>query len=114
MFSAPVSEWFLTVIGTRGILNIDVFRDICVFVPPDGAHSARDILGTSAHAIGGHLMGTVSTGTRILGKRQFWGHEVLIEGVLRSARDRSAPPITGADGARIVNNMEDVLEAVER
>lgn len=114
VFSAPVSEWFLTVIGTEGILAIDVFRDICVYVPPDGSHSARDILGTSAHAVGGHLIGTVTTGSRILGKRQFWGHDALIFRVLSAAQTAAAAPVTGDDGARIVNNMEDILELVER
>jgi scyllo-inositol 2-dehydrogenase (NADP+) len=114
VFSAPVSEWFLTIIGTEGILTVDVFRDICIRIPPDGSHSARDILGTSIHALSGHLLGTVNTGTRIFGKRQFWGHDMLIGGVLRAAQDSSAAPITGADGARVVNNIEDVLDAVGR
>jgi hypothetical protein len=41
-FRAPVSEWLLTVVGTRQVLVMDIFRDILVVHRPDGA--AFDVL----------------------------------------------------------------------
>ncbi len=113
VFSAPVSEWLITIVGTKGVVSIDVFRDICIYVPPDGCHSARDILTTSLHAVVGHLRGTLSTGFRVVSHRQFWGHDVLINGFLEAVRGDIEPPVTGRDGARIVGYMEDVLDALK-
>ena len=54
-FDTAVSEWQLILMGTKETLLADIFRDILVRLPADRAHGARDILATSAWALGGHF-----------------------------------------------------------
>ncbi len=59
-FGASVSEWQLVVVAERGVAALDVFRDVLVVLPNDGAHRARDILRSSARMVGGHIAGASS------------------------------------------------------
>lgn len=112
VFSAPVSEWLIIVIGTEGILSIDMFRDICVRLGSDRGHGPVDILRTSGVVIGQHLVGTVGTGTRVLSHRQFWGHDVVIQGFIDAIREGGEPLVSGNEGARVVRLMTRILDAV--
>ena len=72
-FEAPLSEWHVVVAGERFLGDVDVFRDIYIRVPNDGAHTAWPVLRTSLSATWshwwqhllsgpGHLAGTLSYG----------------------------------------------------
>jgi scyllo-inositol 2-dehydrogenase (NADP+) len=110
-FTASVSEWEFVVVGDRSVAALDVFRDILVVVPNDGSHRARDILRTSAHAIGGHLAGVASSGVRFLGKRLDYGNEEVVRRFVDAAtgaHDRLAW-ISGDDGRAVVACLETIL-----
>ena len=112
LFEAPVSEWLLTIVMEGGVSVIDLFRDIEVFVPPDGSHGPRDILMTSARSIMGHAAGTIRTGVRYLTGNQRWGHDVIIGEYLEAIATGRAPQVTGADGLRITRELHEVLNLV--
>lgn len=114
IFRAPVSEWLITAIGSEAVASVDIFRDICVVIPSDGSHRARDILRTSRRAVLDHVRGVASTGIRYVVGRQFWGHDVLIRTFLRAVREDRNPPVTGEDGARIVGLMGQILASAIR
>jgi predicted dehydrogenase len=110
-FTASVSEWEFVVVGDRSVAALDIFRDILVVVPNDGLHRGRDILRTSAHAIGGHLAGVASSGVRLLGKRLDYGNEEVIRRFVDAASgapDRLAW-ISGEDGCAVVACLETIL-----
>lgn len=110
LFQAPVSEWLVVAVGTRAVVTVDVFRDIAVMIPSDGPHRPSDILRTSRRAVLGHLRGVVSSGLRYAIGRQFWGHDVLIRSFLAAVRDGHQPSVTGEDGTRIVDIMNQILD----
>lgn len=112
LFGAPVSEWNLVVVGARAVAAIDVFRDIAILIPSDGSHKPIDILRTSSRMIIGHARGVISTGSRFIARRQFWGHERLIDEFLSAVEEDIDPPVTGEDGLRIVELMSELLKRV--
>lgn len=77
-FEAPVSEWYVTVIGDKSLGIIDVFRDIYFSVPNDNSHKPFDILNTSKSAIFGHLKGTFTSGLKVINKNYLCGNETIV------------------------------------
>ncbi|HEX6691607.1 MAG TPA: Gfo/Idh/MocA family oxidoreductase, partial [Burkholderiales bacterium] len=53
-FEAPLSEWHVTVAGEQRLGDVDVFRDIYVGLPNDGAHTTWPVLRTSLAATWSH------------------------------------------------------------
>jgi predicted dehydrogenase len=110
IFESPISEWLITVFCEKGVLVLDLFRDIQFMIRPDGGHKPFEILGTSLTTGVAHAVGTLNTGTRYLLRRQFWGHDVIIPNFLASVRSQTAPVVTGEDGARVVSTLIDILD----
>jgi len=111
IFEAPVSEWFVSIVCQRGVVVLDLFRDIQFVIPSDGGHKPHQILRSSFAGVLGHGVGTVTTGARYLTQRQFWGHDVIIQDFLDAVCHDRAPAITGEDGARVVSMLGRILEA---
>jgi scyllo-inositol 2-dehydrogenase (NADP+) len=112
-FEAPVSEWHLVVVAERRTVMMDLFRDVCVVLGPDGGHGARNILWTTVNAGVQHAVGVAATGARILRRRQDWGHDRLIGEVLRSIREGRPSPVPVEDALEVVRVTEDILAAID-
>jgi scyllo-inositol 2-dehydrogenase (NADP+) len=110
VFGAPVSEWQVVVTGDRGVVALDLFRDIAVRVRPDGAHRAGDILKTSVKAVVGHTAGFVASGTRLALHRTFWGHDVLIHRFVDATLGRGPMPVTTDQALRVVGIAERLVD----
>lgn len=111
-FDAPLSEWHLVVICERRVLLVDLFRDISVVLGSDRAHGALDILKTSAMAGMQHVAGIASSGLRVMGGRQHWGHHTLIHRVVDAVRSGQPGPIPVSDSLRVVGVTDAILDAV--
>jgi scyllo-inositol 2-dehydrogenase (NADP+) len=111
MFEAPISEWHLAVLGSEATAVVDVFRDILVVLPSDGAHGARDILRTSSAAIRGHVWGTFASGVRLFSGRLPYGNDEVIRRFVQAVRTGASPDgISAADGRRVVELQHAVLD----
>jgi len=114
-FDTAVSEWQLILMGTKETLLADIFRDILVRLPADRAHGARDILATSAWALGGHLWGTIGSGVRHLRGALDYGNDEVVRRFVTAMETGTAPEaISGADGLMVVSAMARVMEKIER
>lgn len=111
---APHSEWVLTLYCTRATLVIDLFRDILIKLPAERSHGIRDVVGISCTATLQHWAGTLSTGVRSLAGRQDYGANRLMSSFLSSAITRSAPPVSGEDGWRVVELIEQIRDAANK
>lgn len=110
---APVSEWHVTIVGPGSVSDLDLFRDIGIRVPSDGTHRARDIMATSRRALTGHTAGFIGSGVRLLRKRLFWGHDVLIERFLAAIRTDAAPPVPIDEALNVVRLTDQILAALD-
>jgi len=113
VFSAPVSEWHVLASSGKGVVAMDLFRDISVRVAPDGAHSARDIARSSATAVGGHVLGFAKAGARLVSRQQFWGHDALIAAFVDAVIGGGPAPVTVADSLAVVDFMDAVLASLD-
>lgn len=109
VFGAPVSEWHVSLVGERRFVDLDLFRDIAVRLPSDGAHRAPDIARTSAKAIVDHGLGFAQSGMALMRGRQMWGHDVLIAAFIAAVRDHRPNPVPPSDALAVVALTEELL-----
>jgi predicted dehydrogenase len=112
ILGAPVSEWQVVVVAEQGTVVLDLFRDIAIRLPPDGAHGPLDILRTSARAVTEHAVGFASSGARYLGHRLFWGHDALIRAFVDAALRGAPAPVLAADALGVVAVADRVVAAI--
>jgi scyllo-inositol 2-dehydrogenase (NADP+) len=90
-FESPVSEWYLVVFGERAVGIVDVFRDIYVRLPNDGAHDTLRVLRTSVVGTLQHWLQYVVSGVPHLTGRLVYGNDHVFS--------RLADAIDGAEDA---------------
>lgn len=112
VFNAPVSEWHVLSSSSTGVVAMDLFRDISVRVAPDGAHGALDIARSSAMALGGHALGFAKAGARLVTRRQFWGHDVLIGQFVDAVVSGGQAPVTPEESLAVVDFTDSVLSSL--
>jgi len=109
-FDTALSEWFLILMGSEETLIADIFRDILIRLPSDGAHTAKDILASSAHAVLGHALGTITSGIKHVTKTLDYGNDEVIRRFVQSIQTGQAPKdISAQDGLDVVRAMNRVL-----
>lgn len=113
-FEASLSEWHIAVYGTRGIGIVDLFRDILVTLPNDGAHRAREILTSSASSITTHLWGFLTSGLLQARGKLFYGADIVWERFVEEIEGiRPADEISALRGLRIVNLQYEIMTQSE-
>ena len=113
-FDAAISEWTLTVVGSRATAVLDVFRDSLVVLPNDGRHRAREIARTSALLLAGHARGAAATGLALARRRLLYGNDRVVRAFVDAVLgDRQGlVGMAGTDGVAIVECLEIVLSRV--
>lgn len=112
VFCAPVSEWHLNLSTREAATSVDLFRDIVVRIKPDGAHGALDIARTSLSAVTGHVLGFARSGGRLITRRQYWGHDVIIRRFVDATLGRGTIPVSLNDALDVVRITDDILQAL--
>lgn len=110
-FEAPISEWFFSVLGERGMGTIDIFRDIYTYVPNDHVHAPYDILRTSMYTIGSYLSGTLRSGINVLRGQYLCGNvDVVTRFADAITRGHDLSPISATDALRINTLQMDIMK----
>ena len=110
-FEAPLSEWHVSVAGERCLGDIDVFRDIYLRVPNDGAHTAWPVLRTSLAATWGHWVQHFLSGPRHLSGTLLYGNEEVFRRFAAAALACTEPDAMGPQDALAVLRMQhEILE----
>ena len=112
VFGAPISEWHVTLVGPRRLIDLDLFRDIAVRVGPDGEHHAIDIGRTSAKVMLDHVIGFAGSGFEMLRGRLHWGHDVLIAAFVKAARGEAGNPVPPEEALEVVALADALLDAI--
>lgn len=108
-FEAPVSEWHFAVLGDAGMGVVDVFRDIYLFLPNDGAHTTATVLRTSFTATRQHWAQHLTSGALHLTGRLSYGNDEVFRRFADAARGRGVPAGIGIDDALAVLRMQHEL-----
>ena len=109
VFSSPISEWHVTSVAERNVVDVDLFRDVVIATGSDGAHLAKDVLGTSARVAGQHLLGFAQAGLRLARKRQYWGHDRLVQEVVDAIAEGRPSPVPGSNALSVVRSTDAII-----
>lgn len=110
-FASSITEWHMTVVGENGVADIDLWRDIYVYLPNDGVHTAKDILMTSVLGAGQHFMGVLSGGVRYALGNHLYGNDVVVRNFHRAINgEDSLKGMSGEEGLRVITMMHELIE----
>jgi predicted dehydrogenase len=83
-FESPLSEWYLMVFGEKRLGIVDVFRDIYLSLPNDGAHDTLKVFRTSLYATGQHAWQHLVSGIPHLRNSLFYGNKEVFSRFARA------------------------------
>jgi predicted dehydrogenase len=113
-FDASLSEWHFAVHGSKAVGVVDLFRDIYLRIPRDGAHETRDVLRTSLAATMRHWRGFASSGYLHVRGRLRYGVDEVIARFGAAIVKRDDPPECGRLDALAIRAMqEDLIRVAE-
>ena len=109
-FNAPLSEWYLFVVGDRQLLIVDIFRDILYRFDRETSHSATEVLAVSLSAVSQILGGVARSGIRLLRDDLYFGFDELLDQYVHALRYGTDLPVSARDGYRIFETAYDIVE----
>jgi len=110
-FAAPLSEWYIAVLGSRAVGIVDVFRNVYFRLPSDGLHETAGVLRTSLLATARHWLGQVRPGIEFVLGRAMYGNIEVMRRFAAACRSGSAPEgIAGEDGLDVLRLQHAILE----
>ncbi len=113
-FESPVSEWHLLVFGEKRLGVVDVFRDIYLSFPNDGAHDTRRVLTTSLAATLQHWTQHVTSGVPHLRGRLFYGNDAVMDrfaGAILKDDAKGLEPIDARSALAGLKLQHDIIDA---
>jgi predicted dehydrogenase len=114
-FEAPLSEWHVAVAGDHFLGDVDVFRDIYVRLPNDGAHTSWPVLRTSLCATWWHWAEHLLSGPRHLAGTLTYGNDEVFRRFAAAALSGAEPHDIGPEDALSVLRMQhEIIERAER
>jgi scyllo-inositol 2-dehydrogenase (NADP+) len=112
-FESPVCEWHMTLVGEKGLLVNDMFRDILVRLPDDREHHAADHFRTLALATAGVWSGFANSGWRHLAGRLDFGVGEVMRRFVAACETRQPPErISWADALRVFALLQECIDAL--
>lgn len=111
-FGAPISEWFLIVSGTLGVLILDIFRDNLYLFPKEKERTPKYLLETAFIATKYTWCGLLEWGIRryILRQRNLFGTDRVVKNFLDAILKKDVPLITPMEGWKTVEVINKILK----
>jgi scyllo-inositol 2-dehydrogenase (NADP+) len=114
-FESPVSEWYLMAFGEQRLGIVDVFRDIYISLPNDGAHDTANVFRTSVNAIGQHLWQHLTSGIPHLTGSLSYGNDEVFKRFAMAVRGSTAEldPINAESALAVLRLQHAMIERQE-
>lgn len=113
-FEAPLSEWHVAVLGDKAAGIVDVFRDIYLRLPNDGAHVASTVLRTSWQATVQHWLRHLVNGPLHICGRLLYGNPDVFESFGKSiVNGTRSEHISGRDALDVLKMQFAIVDAVQ-
>lgn len=106
VFGSAISEWHIIIIATNAIIDMDLFKDICIILPSDGQHGRFDVAKTSASGVQQFVYKFCLSGWKHLNGKLYYGHDELIR---RYAIELKPPLDIIEDGIPAVQLTHNIL-----
>jgi len=112
-FESPVCEWHMTLVGEKGLLIHDIFRDSLLRLPDDREHRAIDHFRTLALATLGTWSGFAQSGWRHLTGHLDFGVGEVMRRFIEACETRQAPErIAWSDALRVFGLLQNSIDAL--
>ena len=118
LLDAPISEWWFVVVGTEGIVLVDIYRDLSIRFDRESDHSASRVLEVLLRGLTQAGIGGFTSGLGLLKDRFLDGYRIPDAGFstqlehVASAVEYGRPlPIPPSTDRSAVAAMEAVVEA---
>jgi len=111
-FEAAVNEWHVTLSAEQGTANIDMYRDIYLFIPGH-VREAHEGLSRSIQVMGGPLWGSL-TGGPVHGRARLgFGYDEVLARFAAAIRSATLQPehIGSADALAVLRLQQEILGA---
>lgn len=105
----PHQVW-VRIYGTRETLNIDLTTNTLTRLRVSGTSRSRKLLRNLDHAAQ-LALGTAAGAMRVASGRMVFGHARLIQEYYRHLEAGQEPPVTGEDGRRVVQLLDEIWTA---
>jgi len=115
-FESTVSEWYLMIFGENRLGIVDIFRNIYISLPNDGAHDAARVCRTSLYAAGQQLWQYVVNGIPHLTGRLLYGNDEVFKRFVQAIRGRKEElmPIGEDNALAVLRLQHDIIRKQER
>lgn len=112
-FDSAISEWYVLVTGSQALGILDIFRDIYIRLPNDGAHGLARILRTSFCATMQHWAQHIPNGIAYLRGRLAYGNDEVFAR-FAAAIASGKPPIglSGEDALAVLTMQHEACDAL--
>jgi scyllo-inositol 2-dehydrogenase (NADP+) len=109
-FEATLSEWHLTLAAEHGTADIDIFRDIYLFIPSDARHE-RDVPRGAAPGLSGPLWGSLTGRPLHVRSRLGYGYDEVLARFAAAIRGGTLQPehIGCADALSVLKLQQEIL-----
>jgi predicted dehydrogenase len=110
-FEASLSEWHLTLAAEHGTADIDIFRDIYLFIPSDARHERDAPRGTPA--VSGPLWGSLTGRQLHVRSRLGYGYDEVLARFAAAIRGGTLQPehIGCADALSVLKLQHEILNS---
>ena len=109
-FGSSITEWHITIVCEKGVVDLDLWRDIYTFIPNDGVHTAKDITRTSIYATAQHLWGVFTGGVRHVRGQHLYGNVEVVSRFYRAIQGQdSLVGMNPAEGIRVVEMQHEII-----
>ncbi len=108
-FVAPLSEWYVLVYGDDALGVVDLFRDVYLRLPNDGAHEAPAVLRTSLSASWQHWRQVITRGISHLSGRLVYGNDIVFERFARAVSEGVEQPSVSSQDALDVVRLQHAI-----
>lgn len=112
-FDAPLSEWYLVIVGDKKVLIVDIFRDVLYQFGREVSHSAFEVLQISLSTVYQILLGVGKSGVRLVRDDLYFGFAELLDRYVQAVQWNSELPVSAQDGYRIFKTMYEIIEFEE-
>lgn len=114
-FESSLSEWHFAVHGEKAVAIVDVFRDIYLRLPNDGAHGTREVITSSLATTAQHWWQHLASGVPHLRGKLRYGNDYVFDRFAAGIRGEgeAAEPVSAAAALRTLSLQHAIIDQRE-
>lgn len=116
-WDSPITEWWIVVTGSQGVMFIDIYRNILVKFDREENHGPLRVIKVLMSANIQLITGGLASGAKYIYNLLFRGYKIpdagfsfQIQQMVSSVEAGTPPPVSGQEGKVVLKHMLDIQE----